>query len=275
MPRLLLWFSGAFFLIGCHDNPPTTSGLPSVAFVTKDARLTGPDQIASGLVRVVLRNQGSEVYRAVVAALLDSTKGLADVVDWYATWRNGHPDWLRMQGGVGPTRPGDSTVAISHLEPGRFIVGSFPPSIEDPGHPRQAMAYALTVIPSSVEPVAPPLTDAILELNEYALAFLPQPGPGQRTIRVINTGEKVHDLLFARLDGDAGVEQLLAGLAPGSTSPIPGRLLNSIGALSPGQEGWITVDLTPGRYVMLCLEQDADDGASHYIHGMLHTFRIP
>lgn len=44
--------------------------------------------------------------------------------------------------------------------------------------------------------------------------------------------------------------------------------------LSPGEVNFMTVDFTPGEYILLCFVRDVGDGKPHLAHGMARQFRV-
>jgi hypothetical protein len=51
-------------------------------------------------------------------------------------------------------------------------------------------------------------------------------------------------------------------------------MIGGPGAYSRGLEGYWTVTLTPGNYVLLCFVPDPADGKPHLMKGMVREFTI-
>jgi hypothetical protein len=45
-------------------------------------------------------------------------------------------------------------------------------------------------------------------------------------------------------------------------------------AITPGETGWLNLDLTPGEYVALCYVPDPASGHAHLELGMVMPFRV-
>lgn len=53
-----------------------------------------------------------------------------------------------------------------------------------------------------------------------------------------------------------------------SRAKKPGAFFSGITALPEGLHGYITVDFSPGNYLLICYVPDVRDGKPHYQHGM-------
>ena len=63
-------------------------------------------------------------------------------------------------------------------------------------------------------------------------------------------------------------------LSAGETLKVDQRRITpGFGALDGGQRGWITADLKPGDYVLICFIP-GDDGVPHFSKGMLTSFTV-
>jgi hypothetical protein len=56
--------------------------------------------------------------------------------------------------------------------------------------------------------------------------------------------------------------------------PPPGAPVGGTTPMARGEENFITLDLTPGEYGLICFVGDAKDGKPHSMHGMVTQFTI-
>ena len=56
--------------------------------------------------------------------------------------------------------------------------------------------------------------------------------------------------------------------------PPPFEPAGGILALSPGAVNFMTTDLVPGNYVLVCFVPDAHDGKPHSQHGMIRQLTV-
>lgn len=68
-----------------------------------------------------------------------------------------------------------------------------------------------------------------------------------------------------------------------TSTPVPADTFDPVedledvlttGTQSLGTEIWVSVDLEPGQYVLLCHFPDIDDGLGHDAHGMVSVIDI-
>ena len=76
-------------------------------------------------------------------------------------------------------------------------------------------------------------------------------GTGRVTLRVHNAGPDMHELLIARVGGDAPLPLRRDGLTV-DEDRIQAAVLGNLEPHPPGVTRDLAVDLTPGRYVLFC-----------------------
>ena len=52
-------------------------------------------------------------------------------------------------------------------------------------------------------------------------------------------------------------------------------VVSGLSGITKGQRADVYVNLTPGRYIVMCMMTDAKDGRDHFRHGMMESFTIP
>lgn len=88
-------------------------------------------------------------------------------------------------------------------------------------------------------------------------------------------GFGLHELSILRLEGEATperVEQLVSDLATNATPSIPLDAVGGLGAISPGVEGYLHLDLPPGDYVAVDFMPDPGEARPHLLDGYYAAF---
>lgn len=98
---------------------------------------------------------------------------------------------------------------------------------------------------------------------------------GHHVLNVTNDAEQAHELVLVQLPpgktiADMGnwVEKTMM------KGPPPGKPVGGMAPLSKGRSGSFPIDLTPGRYGMICFLPDAKDAKTHVVHGMMKEFTV-
>lgn len=110
-----------------------------------------------------------------------------------------------------------------------------------------------------------------ITMTEYRFAYGQAGKPvrsGRAVFKARNTGTTEHELIIVRLPDDAGgIEDVLR--APKR------RALEQFARLRrpPGATATVALDLTPGRYALVCFVKDAD-GRSHSAKGMISDVHV-
>lgn len=99
---------------------------------------------------------------------------------------------------------------------------------------------------------------------------------GAVTFSFENEGTDNHMAQFFRLNQGVTPDQLRQAVLDGGAA---GALqvaapAGGINATAPGDYQQVTLDMTPGDYVMLCFVYDEDDPTAHVLKGMLHPFQV-
>ncbi len=79
-------------------------------------------------------------------------------------------------------------------------------------------------------------------------------------------------MIFRLLPGKT-MEEFMAFVAT-YKGPVPANVVGGTTAAVPGIPQRITVDFTPGNYVLICFVPDATDGKPHMMKGMVRTFTV-
>jgi len=116
-------------------------------------------------------------------------------------------------------------------------------------------------------PASPPTVK--VDMAEYRFSYNRKISPGRVVFRIANKGKLVHRMILTPWPANlAPIQQELHNDKPNPITPIAG-----IDDRPPGTEGFFAVDLTPGKYAMLCLFIDPDKQA-HALKGMASEFTV-
>jgi plastocyanin len=238
---------------------PAASTQRSAAPITITARdysFEGPDTVPAGPVAFTLRNEGQEAHHAQFVRLNDGVT----LEQFGAALRQGPGaafPLVTFRGGPAVTDPGRTSFEVTlDLEPGTYMMLCF---IESPdGVPHLAKGMVRPFVVSSPPTVV---------MRDFAFDA-PEIHAGGQTLRVVNQGRQPHEMAIARVPDDVTPEQIAAALQSPEAPPFPMENLSGMQALSAGLSGWVTVDFTPGTYVLLCFVPDAATGLPHVALGM-------
>lgn len=109
-----------------------------------------------------------------------------------------------------------------------------------------------------------------VQMSEYAFALDPPAlSAGRAVLRVRNAGSVEHEMVVVALPEDApSIEEELAS----EERPVAATVAY-LSPQAPGEEAVLALDLTPGRYAMLCFVE-GEGGTPHVERGMHTEFRV-
>lgn len=285
-------------LAGCGSssktagNPKTTAAPAATApaKVTIDANdftFSMPAEIPSGYVDVTLTNHGKEGHQINFVKLGSMTfaefKAAAVKTDLHAI----KADTI-FAGGPNGADPGKSTSAIVKLEPGEYAVGCFIPANAD-GKPHTAhgMIASVKVVKTADSYDVAPTADSTITLGgpeEFAFG-VPAGFTGKGLVDISNTGKQVHEFFAVKEVAGKTLQDVQDFLLtpPGTPPPagpppfttIPG--MGGTTGISTGQHNWLRMNLSPGKYVLLCFFPDTSNNQDlpHAVKGMIKEITIP
>lgn len=253
-------------------TPPTVT--PDVLNVqASDYTFAGPDTVPGGRVTVRLHNSGTEVHHAQLVRL-DGGRTFAEFATILAGGAHGPwPSWARQLGGPNAVDPGAVAEVALTLDPGRYAWVCLIPSHDGVPHFAKGMVRAFTVGPGD-PPATGPRADVVMVLDDYRFELSAALRPGRQTIEVTNAATQPHEVVLVALAEGRRMADLLSWLENGEQGPPPGRFIGGVVGLDHGERNWLTLDLEPGSYALICFLPDADDGRMHLEHGMAREIAI-
>ena len=266
--------AGALALAGCAKKeapPPAAQAGPNHVFVTAtDFAFTAPDSVSAGLEMIHLVNKGPSLHHLQVVAL-DSGKTTADLMN--AMKNPGPPPaWVRFVGGpnaVAPTGT-DTAVAWLTLPAGNYALLCLIPDSAGVPHFAHGMVRALTVTASAATPAPEPAADVVIHLKDYGFDVTGNLTAGAHTIRVVNDGQQMHEMVIGQLAPRKKAMDLVNYVERDHMRGAPpAKPVGGATALGPGAAAVIAVNLAAGNYALVCFIPDAKDGKDHVLHGMV------
>lgn len=239
-----------------------------VTFTAQEFVFTGPDRIDQGWRSVRLANQGRDIHQ-VLFLRLPANKTAEDFrsaieADWSQL-----PSWVQRAGGVNSVAPGQEALVIVHLEPGDYVVICGIPDVRGRPHVLHGMMRSLRVAPSVKPATQPPDADATITAQEFSFSSNTSLRVGTQTVRMRNVGRQAHEIVFVQLAPGATTQDFLDAFVPGNPDNQAGRHIGGLTGLAPGQDGFFSVNLQPGRYGLICFLSDPVTRTPHFAYGML------
>jgi hypothetical protein len=240
--------------------------------------------LVPGWTRVTLRNEGAEAHQVMFARIKDGVDP-AEVSAAAAGDSSGGAviPYVDMLGGVSYLDPGQSIEAMVDLPAGTVVAVCYVPDPDGVAHGLLGMQSALTVedrepVEAAPAGVEPPDVVGTIELADDGYVIPEQLPAGW--YRVTNTdegedGEGLHELSIMRLDrrlDEGEVDAVVAELAADEPPSVGLEALGGLGALSPGFEGYLHLDLPPGDYLAVDFMPDPGASRPHLLDGYHATF---
>jgi len=244
--------------------------------------------LVPGWTSLTFANEGVEAHQVMFARLKDGVD-LAELSEVAGDDSSGAAAiaYVDMLGGVSYIGPGRTTTAMVDLAEGTVVAMCYVPDPDGVAHALSGMTTLLTVGDDAGSASPGSATAGAPEPDEVAGTIgLTADGyriPDQLTrgwYRVVNEDEGtdgfgLHELSILRLEREATPEeldQLMADLAANATPAIDLEAVGGLGAISPGFEGYLHLDLPPGDYVAVDFMPDPGEARPHLLDGYWTAF---
>jgi hypothetical protein len=251
-------------------------GRPAVTLTITDSSLSIPATVPAGYTAITIVNNGTIPHEAsfvrvntgvtierLIAAAQASINS-QDPADFVAFLQV-----AQFYGGVSGVEPGTSNQVVLNLTPGTYAVA------DTAGF--QEGLFASFTVAGPPSDVAPPLADATITQRDFAFDAPATIPAGTRTLEVRNTGAQSHELHLAKLDPGHTLQDVLEAVqqsGPDTPPPPWAHDVTSVDAQGPGLTQWVTLNLTPGTYAMLCFLPDVITERPHALEGMVNSFTV-
>jgi hypothetical protein len=234
-----------------------------------------PKSIKGGLVEVKLTNKGKAPHSAQFALVKDG-----HTVDEALKVIQGNspktPDWLRAEGGVGSTLPGQTGTATLNLPAGTY-------ALTELGGPGQAgpLASASLEVTSGDDGDLPSTSSTVTAeekgKDKYAWNISGLKAGNDQITFNAKGKEALHLIAAVRIkDGEnpslAEIKKSFASQKPPSFADL--NTFTQSAVLDGGLSQTTTLALKKGNYVFFCPLADRDGGKPHFLEGLLQKVSV-
>lgn len=175
---------------------------------------------------------------------------------------------VTLYGGTG-IMPDENVHITYRFEPGDYMLLEL--SDTGPGDVKP-----FTVVESDEGHSEDPVADVTLTMVDFAFGVPTVMASGELLWNFENTGEQWHEAAIFSVPEGTTREDILASFEAGEESNDDefGQVF-FWAPISAGAEAWISIDLEPGTYAILCFLPDlTGDFSPHIAHGMVQVFTV-
>lgn len=227
-------------------------------------------------------NVGVEAHQVMFARIKDGVD-MEELAEAGANDSSGASaiEFVDMIGGVSYIDGDHRTTALVNLEEGLVMAMCYVPDAAGTAHALMGMTSSLTVGGPSdeasepVEDLDADETVGTIELAEDGYRFPEELSAGWYRVR--NTDTALHELSLLRLADaldDQAIDDLVADLADNRPPGVELDAVGGMGAISPGFDGYLYLDLDPGNYLAVDFMPDPGDPRPHMVDGYYASFTV-
>lgn len=236
----------------------------SAAYAIRGFEFVGPSSLPAGMTTLTFTNESDRDDDLFALVSLGGGRTLEDFFVAMGALFAGEllvaPDWINFHGGS-PIGVDDTRSYSTFLSPGSYFLVSVGADADGPYAARGLL------LPIAVEAPAVHF-DAAVTLLDYEFAIEGDLAAGPQVLRVHNGANQVHEMIMFPLPPGMSVEDMLHAMEEGGDEGgPPGSLVQGMWAIDPGVTVYVTVDLVPGTYGILCFIPDTD--GPHFMSGMV------
>lgn len=254
-----------------------------IEVIARDFSIEAPARMGTGWYTMRLDNQGQQAHfvimyrlaegktiedqrREVVPAfdqVMDGIRaGEIEKADIGAFLSENIPEWgLQMTyvGGAGLVAPGKTTQSSFLVpEPGTYLMECYVKSTDGTWHTSMGMLTQVEVTEEDDEGLEPE-ADATIAIGDDGIDAPETLPAGRQTIRVdIRDRPETfmpYDVNLAQLEEDSDLDEIVFWMdwsnVGGLRAPAPVKFLGGVEHMEVGNHGYLTVDLSPGRYLWI------------------------
>lgn len=237
-----------------------------------DFGFEAPDRFRAGQAAITLVNDGRESHFLALARIKDS-ESLANVTG--AVLGGEDPSrFVDYYGGPGAVAPGARQQVTVNLDPGGYLLLCTLRTVEGKTHASLGQYRPLDVTSPSGPAVAPPPTDLPISFRDFAFIVTAEVKAGKQVWRVTNDGMDDHELMLVRPAPGWTYQDIFAHFSTGAAGPPPIQNSGGFQRIGRGKGGWISLDLTPGIYAMVCTIPNDATGRVHSQLGMIRQVEV-
>jgi hypothetical protein len=239
-------------------------GINSAGYAIRGFEFVGPTALPAGMTTLTFTNESDRDDDLLALVTIGGGRTLDDFFMAMGGLFSGEllvvPDWITFVGGS-PIGVDDTRTYTTFLSPGSYHLVSVGGDDDGP--------YAARGLVLPIEVEAPAVDfDATVTLLDYEFVFDGDLAAGQQVLRVHNGANQVHEMIMFPLPPGMSVEDMLHAMEEGGDEGgPPGSMVQGMWVIDPDVTVYVTVDLVPGTYGVLCFIPDAD--GPHFMSGMV------
>jgi hypothetical protein len=252
---------------------PGTLSIPKVTVIMRDFSVVMPMKLHAGFVDITMRNEGSQTQSAQFARLKPAVT-VERVQKTVHKERHAISPLIVPAGGMLAIKAGHSQEAILDLAVGQYVVLNFIPEDRTLLARKALITFFSVLGVVNTQHVRPPRSDVKVTMRDFSFDTPDTLAAGLLTYQVTNRGKEAHEMVFLRLAARKTWKDVMAFLQTPQAATLPGSIVGGMSALGPGQTAWLSMDLVPGTYVILCFLPDPSSGLLHVQLGMICSITV-
>jgi hypothetical protein len=236
-------------------------------------KIQGSTTLRPGPVAITARNTGKQAHGLVLVKLNDGVD-TPELVKTITTNPEKIGELYTYVGGTTSLPNGGDWKAITTFDAGKYAmldVGASKKGRLNVTRHGEVQGFTVAGSPLHVKLAAP---SAKLSLYDYGIT-LPKVIPTHGTLRVSNTGEDVHQLVFVRVTSADEARAVVTGLKTGRPARTKSPPVEALAPTSGATSTTIGYQLARGAYIAYCVQATAkSQNKSHASIGMIAAFSV-
>ena len=258
---------------GCGGAAIAAQPAQHVAVTARDTELVvkGAASLHAGFVRFEIRNEGRGEH-GIQLVRLRRPVTTARLLQAFAAEM---PGLLEALGGNQQVMPGRPFQMTERLGAGSYALLDIAQNGPKPNYAR-GLYKRFEVEPSHSGAGVPPATVGGIDMHDFHFALgLPNGFSGHGAVKITNLGQASHEISLVRIEPGHTQREVLSLILAGARRPPEwASIVELLSVLDPANSVYVKFDLTPGRYVALCLMNEPGSPALHAQLGMIGTFDV-
>jgi hypothetical protein len=228
---------------------PVSSGIRDYVVGASDYAFRGlPLHAPAGWLTFRMPNSGHETHMLAIASVPNGYT-VSAFIDSLVHAHIGHD--TKFWAGVDVVSPGDTGVVTVFLPAGQYAAACFVQSADGTRHVQQGMAGAFDVV-ASADTGSAGFVDAIVTLSHKHIRLTgPALERGVRTLRVASSNPQPLDFQLLKLRPGRSPSDALRWFSNRNTIAPAADALGGVSSIGAGQKATMTVDFTPGKYLLV------------------------
>lgn len=256
---------------GSDEQKSSTPPQPQTSVVIeqtggkKDAKLSAPASVKGGLATVSLKNS-SQAPGGAQLVRVEGNHPTSEVLKAGNSWGEKGtplPEWIRLQGGTGAAKPGETRTVTEVLTPGNYVVLN-----TDTG------LHAEMKVTGSGSGSAPSAA-AKVTAKEYSFTATGLK-TGKQKVEFDNMGKQPHFMVAAPIAPGKTIDDVKKAFASHKgPPPIDEKAGVDTAVLDGGTKQVADLDFKKkGKYALLCFVSDRQGGPPHAAKGMISPAEV-